>query len=155
MEATDRDQPQTVSVGSAMLTVPEAWSLSSRSENEVVLRSAGSREQATISTIGFERLLSFEEFCSVCAHRVEAEKKGLRDGFIHPDPPVPFQADGGHRMVYIGGDKSTHRVFSAYLLQIESEVLTVYLEGLGIPLTEHSKTFNQLLSTLRRKKRQQ
>ena len=94
METTERNEPQVVSVGSAFLTIPETWSLSSRSENEVVLRSAGGRKQATIGMLRFKRLLSFEEFGSVCAQRVEVEKKALKEGFIHPDR----QQYGGSRV---------------------------------------------------------
>ena len=155
MESAEREGPQIVAIGSALVTFPHTWRVESSFDDRVVVRSANGREQATISIILLKKALTFEEFSVVCARRVEAEKKGMRDGFIHPDPPAPYKAGEGFRLYYAGGDKSTHRVFSAYLLHVESEVLTVYLEGLGIPLTEHSETFKTLLSTLKRRKRSQ
>jgi hypothetical protein len=153
VEPAERDGPQIVAIGSALVTFPHTWRVESRFDDRVVVRSANGREQATIGIISLKKGLTFDEFCVVCARRVEAEKKRMRDGFIHPDPPTPYKAAESFSLYYAGGDKSAHRVFSAYLLYIESEVVTVYLEGLGIPLTEHSETFKALLSTLKRRKR--
>jgi hypothetical protein len=153
VDSTEHGGALSVGLGNALITFPSTWRVDSKSEDGIVVRSANGREQATISVIFFKKAISFDEFCRVCHHRVEAERKSLKDGFIHPDPPVPSEVNGGFRLFYTGGDKSTNRIFSAYLAQIEAEVLTVYLESLGIPLTEHSETFRALLSTLKRRKR--
>ena len=144
-----------IGLGNAQITFPEGWRVDPKSEDEIVARSGSGREQATISVISFSKPIPFEEFCQVCQQRVKVEKESLKDGFIHPDPPTPRDANGGFSLFYTGGERSTHRVFSAYLIQIESQVLTVYLESLGVPLTEHSETFRSLLSTLKRGKRVQ
>ena len=131
MEPTEHSEPISVGIGNALITFPRSWRIDSKSEEGIIARSAS----------------------LMCHQRVEAEKRDLKDGFVHPDSPAPRDASDGFRLFYTGGDKSTHRVFSAYLIQIESQVVTVYLESLGIPLTEHSETFRALLSTLKRRKR--
>jgi hypothetical protein len=153
VEPTEHSEPISVGIGNALITFPRSWRIDSKSEEGIIARSASGRERATISIISFNKPISFDQFSLMCHQRVEAERRGLKDGFVHPDPPAPRDASDGFRLLYTGGDKSTHRVFSAYLIQIESQVVTVYLESLGIPLTEHSETFRALLSTLKRRKR--
>jgi hypothetical protein len=58
----------------------------------------------------------------VCPSRWGREERH-GDGFIHPDLPVPHRVGEGLRLSDSGADKRTHRVFTAYMLQIESEVL--------------------------------
>jgi hypothetical protein len=54
-------------------------------------------------------------------------------------------------MFYSGGVKRTGRIFSGYLSLTKRELVTIYLEGIGVGPKEHLQTFQSFVEGLARK----
>jgi hypothetical protein len=135
-------------IGSAVITAPVGWSDAKKEKDRVVLRSPDGRQQATISIMRFDADVSFDDFKRLCAHRIEAEKGALADGFVQPG--APFEDAGTFGMFFSGGEKRTARVFSGYLTLKQRELITVYVEGIGVAPKDHLASFEALASGLKR-----
>jgi hypothetical protein len=140
---------QHYTIGSADIATPAGWSEVKREEDRLTLRSVDGHQQATISIMRFGADASFEDFKRLCQLRIEAEKKDLSDGFVQAEPPFEIKDKFG--MFYSGGDKKAGRVFSGYLSLTKRELVTVYLEGLGITPKDHLQTFQAFVQGLKRK----
>jgi hypothetical protein len=92
---------------------------------------------------------SFEDFKRLCQLRLEAKKKDSPDCFVQSEPPFDIKRKFG--MFYSGGVKKTGRVFSGYLSLTKRELVTIYLEGLGIAPKDHLQTFQGFVEGLKRK----
>jgi hypothetical protein len=53
-------------------------------------------------------------------------------------------------MFFSGGEKRTGRVFSGYLTLKQRELITVYVEGIGVAPKDHLASFEALASGLKR-----
>jgi hypothetical protein len=136
-------------IGTAVGAVPTGWTEKAKSEERIILRSPDSRQQATISILRFGKDASFEDFKSLCKHRLDAENRELVNGFIKADDP--FNDKGFFGMFFSGGDKKNGRVFSGYLSLVNKELITVYVEGISVAPAENLKTFKAFVTGLKRK----
>jgi hypothetical protein len=140
---------QHLTIGHCELIVPLGWNQISKSDERIVLRRTDGKQQATISVLEFTKDPTFDEFKRICQHRIEAENKELEDGFIQPEEPS--EDHGAYGMLFSGGDRKTGRVFSGYLSLMRKELLTVYVEGLGVTPKENLETFAQFVKGTKRK----
>lgn len=138
-------------IGSATISPPSGWREVKKEEERTVFRSSDDRQQATISLIRFRAVPSFEDFRRLCMLRVQAEKKGAPGAFIEPDVPAPFERQGGYGLFYSGGEKKTGRMFSCYLSSVQKELITVYVEAVGIAPKDHLASFEAFVTGLKRK----
>ena len=138
-------------IGSASIEVPSGWRAVKKEEERLTLRSRDDRQQATISLMRFGVAPSFEDFKRFCTLRVEAEKKDLPDVFIEPDAPRPFEETGSYGMFFSGGEKKAGRIFSGYLTLMKKELITVYVEGVGVAPKDHLASFETFVTGLKRK----
>ena len=136
-------------VGTVVGAAPAGWAEKSRSEERIILRSPDSHQQATVSILSFGKDASFEDFKRLCKHRLEAENRELVDGFIKADDP--FNDKGMFGMFFSGGDRKNGRIFSGYLSLVNKELITVYVEGIGVAPAENLKTFKTFVTGLKRK----
>jgi hypothetical protein len=137
------------SIGSATIEVPKGWSEAKREPERIVLRSADGHQQATVSLMRLNADASFQDFKRLCDHRIEAEKKVVSDGFVQPD--APFKQAGTFGMYFSGGDKKANRAFSGYLTLKKRELITIYVEGMGIAPKDHLESFKKFASGLHSK----
>jgi hypothetical protein len=122
----------------------EGWTETKRNDELIVAGSAGGRQQVTLSTIHFAEDPSLEAFEILCERRLEGERREFEDGFIEGGEP---QAVGdGFVMVYSGGDKDSGRIFSGFLSLKLRELVTVYVESIGMSSEDHLQTFKTLVS---------
>jgi hypothetical protein len=89
---------------------------------------------------------NFDDFKLLCELRFKAERKAMTDGFIEPDTPAPFKDGDKFGMFYSGGEPKSHRLFSGYLLLKQKELLTIYIEGIGVPTSEHVQSFKSFVA---------
>jgi hypothetical protein len=136
-------------IGSADVTAPAGWTAEKREDERLTLKSADAREYATISVMRFGADASFNDFKRLCQLRLEAEKKDSPDCFVQDEPP--FEIKGKFGMFYSGGVKKTGRVFSGYLSLKDRELVTIYIEGLGVAPKDHLQTFQSFVEGLKRK----
>ena len=73
----------------------------------------------------------------------------LEDGFVEAD--APFQNSGSFGMFFFGGDKKVRRTFSGYLFLEKNELITIYVEGVGVAPKEHLLTFQTIVKSLKRR----
>lgn len=97
----------------------------------------------------FNKNLNPEIFRLICKDRLAVERQELRDGTIWPDSPEPLNRGNSLYLFYSGGEKSTGRIFSTYMTFKEKEVLTIYLEGLGVTPDEHGAEFKAMVATVK------
>ena len=137
-------------LGHTSLTLPSGWREIRSSSERMVFASSDGRQQLTVSLMRFGAAVTFEDFRLLCEKRIESERRELADGVIRPDTPNPFENSDGFGMFYSGEDRKGGRLFSGYLSYRDSELVAVYLEGLGVAPTEHLESFKTVVSSLRR-----
>ena len=136
-------------IGTADIVAPAGWSETKKDADRLTLQSSDGRQYATISIMRFGADASFKDFKRLCQLRLEAEKKDSPDCFIQSEPP--FDIKGKFGFFYSGGVKKTGRVFSGHLTLTKRELITIYIEGLGIAPKEHLQTFQSFVEGLARK----
>jgi hypothetical protein len=127
---------------------PTGWRQVKTAPDRIMLRSADNHQQATVSLLHFRGNPSFEDFKRLCDHRIDAEKKELGDGFIQP--AEPFEKSGAFGMFFSGGDPKASRIFSGYLTLQKADLITVYVEGVGVAANEHLDSFRIFVAGLKR-----
>ena len=140
---------QHFSIGSADVAAPAGWSEVKREEERLTLQSSDGREYATVSIMRFGADASFDDFKRLCQLRLDAEKKDSPECFIQAEPP--FEIKNKFGLFYSGGVKKTGRVFSGYLSLTKRELVTIYIEGIGIDPKDHLQTFQSFVQGLNRK----
>lgn len=131
------------SLGSAVIVAPAGWRETKRVEDRLTLASPDAKHQATISVMRFGADASIEDFKLLCQHRLEAEKNDPADVFVRAQPA--FDIKGKFGMFYSGGAKKTGRVFSGYLSLTKRELVTVYIEAVGVDQDAHLQTFQSFV----------
>jgi hypothetical protein len=137
---------QRFQVGSASFFLPFGWQPLKNSQEILTACSADGRQRATISVVHFESEVTFDSFKALCEKRLTIEKQVLAEGHVESDPPVA----GGdtYSLLFSGRDKQNDRVFLGYLSLKHRELITVYVEGVGVSPAEHEKSFTFLLRGL-------
>jgi hypothetical protein len=115
----------------------------------LVLRSENGQLQATITAFDMNAAASLDDFKLICQTRLDAEKQGLEDGFVTPDPPQPFQEGTAFGMYYYGGEKKTGRVFYGYLSMLGNNLTTIYVEGFAVSPEMVGESFTTFVRGLR------
>jgi hypothetical protein len=138
-----------LAIGSAQIAVPTGWRQIAKEPERITLRSQDGRQQATITLLRFASAPRFSEFERICEHRLKAEKEELGDGFLNPSPP--FQDAGSFGMFFSGGDKKIGRLFSGYLSLVKTELIAVYVEGIGLSPKDHLASFQAYVRGLKRR----
>jgi hypothetical protein len=136
------------SLGSAVIAAPAGWRETKRTDERLTLSSPNTKQQATISIMRFGAEPSFDDFKVLYQHRLEAEKKDPADIFLRAEPA--FEIRGKFGMFYSGAAKKTGRVFSGYLSLVKSELLTIYIESVGVEQDVHLQTFQSFVEGLAR-----
>jgi len=65
---------------------------------------------------------------------------------------APTNNQGKFEMIFFGGEKALGRVYSGYLSLARRELVTIYVEGIGIDPAQHVATFQALAKSLERSK---
>jgi hypothetical protein len=140
---------ESVTLGRSAVSIPKGWREEKKEDERITLRSSDGREQATISIMHFGADASFSDFKRLCELRLEAERKPSEDIFVQSDGP--FDQTGTYGMFYSGGEKKMNRVFSGYVTLKNKELITIYIESIGIAPKEHLETFKIFVSGLKTK----
>ena len=149
LSAVAASATENFSFGGCDIIAPTGWHEIKRTNDVLTLRSADGKEQATVSTMNFSSETTFEDFKKLCEKRIAADKQELSDGFVNPSEP--FKSENLFGMFFSGGDKKSGRVFSGYLSFTKNQLVTVYVEGVGVSPENHLATFKKFVSGLKRK----
>lgn len=133
-------------VGRTQVIPPSGWQLLRTEKDSLVFQTKDERQQATVSVMQLNGSATFDEFKHFCEVRLANERKFLTDGFIEPNNPTPFKDGDTFGMFYSGGDRKSGRVFSAYFSLKHGELVTVYVEGLGVPPSDHLRSFKAFVA---------
>src|SRR5262249_35853056 len=136
-----------IAVGKARVLLPAGWRLVEEEAEVRIIRSDDGREQATITVIQFSPNPSFEDFERLCHLRLEAEKREMEDGFVQSDSPFKHGTRFG--LFFSGADRKVGRLFSGYLVQKAEELITIYVEGVGVPPQDHLESFGSFVQGLK------
>ena len=131
----------------ARFDAPEGWSLAVHDAERIVYGNQPHTMQATITKLDFAARPSFEEFEHTCQQRLEAERHMLADGFVQPAGTSPTPK--GFIAMYMGGDRTSGRIFSGCLLLVEATLFTIYVEGAGAEPQELGAAFKAIVSACR------
>lgn len=135
-------------IGNSTITCPTGWIQVEKQEERIAFRAPDGRQQATVSIMHFAVDPSFEDFKKLCTHRIEAEKRGGGD-LVQSD--TPFVDSETYGMYFSGGEVKINRIFSGYLALYKRELLTIYLESMGVAPKDHLETFKFFVAGLKRK----
>jgi hypothetical protein len=141
---------QHFTIANSEIASPAGWHQISKTEDRLVLRSSDQHQQATISVLRLDSDATAEDFRKLCQHRIDAESKELGDGYIQPDESKSLKEGDTFHFSYSGGDKKTGRVFSAYLSLVRRELLTIYVECVGVAPQVHLDSFKVFVDSLKR-----
>jgi hypothetical protein len=133
-------------IGNSQVVAPEGWTLLSQSNDKVVLCSSRD-QQATISLIHFEADVSFDQFKTLCDIHVRSANKVVTDGFVEPESPFPDRGTFG--MCFYGGDRSCGRVFFGYLSLAQRDLVTMFVEGVGVDPETHARDCQAVVKGLK------
>jgi hypothetical protein len=136
-----------VKLGNAEIKVPARWRTIVDDKERINILSADERQQATVSIQRFDSRATFEDFKRLCEIRQKAEKADVPDVLISAEEPF---VDGGiFKMSYSGNEKAMGRLFSGYLTLKDKELITVYVESIGVDSKKHSQTFEEFVKGLK------
>jgi hypothetical protein len=127
-----------VEIGRADVYLPNGWQLLKRSEDVVVARSPNG-QQATVSLLRANSEISFDAFKRLCDIRRDLEKQGCTEGFSDAKPP--FVERNAFHLLFFGEDKQNSRLFSGHLSSAQQELVTIYVEGVGVDPRDHLPSF--------------
>lgn len=136
-----------VRLGNAEIPVPAGWKKIVDDKDRINILSPDERQQATISIMRSESSSTFEAFRRICEHRLKAEKAEAPEVSITADEP--FVDAGRFGMFFSGNEKEMGRLFSGYLTQKDKEVITLYVESIGVDSKKHSQTFEAFVKGLK------
>lgn len=131
----------------AAFAAPEGWSLAVHDAERIVYRNDPHTMQATITKLDFAARPSFDEFERTCQQRLEAERHMLADGFVQAAGTSPTPK--GFIAMYMGGDRTSGRIFSGCLLLVDATLFTIYVEGAGAEPQELGAAFKTIVSACR------
>jgi len=132
-------------IGNSSIVPPDGWRFVSQEDDRLVFRT--DKQQATIGLVRFDKEVTSEEFKILCDIRVKGEKKFLKDGYVELEPQFRDRDILGS--FFYGADKSSGRVFFGYLCSASKEVVTMYVEGIGVDPVAHGADFRAFVKALR------
>ena len=149
--STSASPQQTYAVGNISIMLPAGWQLVESSEDKLVFRTKDNHQHATITVMHFGVSANFEDFKLLCEARFKAERMAITDGYIEPDTPAPVKDGDTFWMFYSGGERKSHRLFTGYLSLKQKELLTIYIEGIGVPMSDLVQSFKAFLDGAKRR----
>jgi hypothetical protein len=138
-----------VTLGNATCSIPQGWKKTNETDDRLTFSSPDGRQQATITLMRFDLRPSFPDFERICSTRYQAEKAGLSDLSLEPQTPAPRNEGGRYRMAFSGTEKSNDRIFSGLLSLKDSELVSIYVEGLAVDPATNLTSFKEIVSTLK------
>ena len=136
-------------LGNAAFSAPPGWKQIDGTDERSTFASPDGCQQVTISILRLTKAPSFDDFEQLCAQRYDAEKNGVKDLVLIPKDPAPRHKDGKFFMVFSGEENPRGRVFSGFLWIKGTNLVTVYVEGIGVSADRNSDSFHEILRTLR------
>lgn len=133
-----------LTVTAATLRLPAEWRVLSRTTNRAVAESSSRDQRVTLSTLQVEARASIQVLQKLVHHRIEAEKSAAPDVFVEPEEP--FRDGSQYVTFFSGGERSTGRLFSCYMVLTESTLTTVYLESIALDAKQHLSDFQSLVN---------
>jgi hypothetical protein len=137
-----------VKIGNAQISVPAGWHKSHSESERIHFNTEVERQQATISLMTFSGKPNFADFKRICSHRLEAEKADAPNISLMQEEP--FEDAGTFGMFYSGEEPGSGRLFSGYITQKGSEVITIYVEIIGVDSKKHFQAFQDVVKGLKR-----
>lgn len=135
-------------IGNAAITAPSGWRKLTTEQELIRFASTDDRQQATISLMSFGAKPTFADFKRICSHRLEAEKTDAPNISLQQDEP--FEDAGTFGMFFSGKEPESGRLFSGYLTQKDSEIITIYVESVGVDSKKHFQSFQDFVKGLKR-----
>jgi len=83
-----------------------------------------------VSLLRFSSEIDFDDFKRLCDKRLDIEKQGFTEGFLDAKPP--FVDGKTFNLFFSGEDKRKARLFLGHLSFVHQELLTIYVEGVGV-----------------------
>jgi hypothetical protein len=137
-----------VKLGNTTITAPAGWRKTNREQEKINFTSTDERQQATISLMTFGAKPSFADFKRICSHRLEAEKAEAPSISLHQNEA--FEDAGTFGMFFSGEEPESGRLFSGYLTQKDKEIITIYVESIGVDSKKHLQAFQDFVKGLKR-----
>jgi hypothetical protein len=137
-----------VKIGKAAIAAPSGWIKLTTEQEQITFASPDHRQQATISLMTFKAKPTFEEFKRICAHRLEAEKADAPSISLQPDEA--FEDAETFGMFFSGKEPGSGRLFSGYITQKDAEIITIYVESIGVDSKRHFQSFQDFVKGLKR-----
>jgi hypothetical protein len=138
-----------LTLGSATFSIPQGWKQIDGTDDRLTFAAPDGRQQATVSVMRFEATPSFQDFELICTHRYEAEKTGLSDLNLTPTNPAPRDEGAKFTMTFSGKENPSGRIFSGLLSLKGKELVTIYLEGMGVDSKTNIDSFKEFLASLK------
>ena len=136
-------------VGSVTFSIPQGWSQIDQGDDHLTFGAPDGHQRATVSVLHCGKTPSFEDFKALCDHRYDSEKNGLKDLVLIPGAPAPRNDDGKFTMTFSGEENPTTRVFSGFLWIKDTDLVTVYVEGIRIATERNSESFKLIVNSLK------
>ncbi len=136
-------------LGSVTFSVPQGWSQIDAADDHLTFGTPEGRQRATVSIMHCGKAPSFPEFQLLCSHRYDTEKDGIKDLVLIPKDPDPKSADGQFTMHFSGEENPRTRVFAGFLWVKGQDLITVYVEGIGVPAERNSDSFHEIVKSLK------
>ncbi len=136
-----------VKMGNAEIPVPTGWKRIVDDRERINLLSPDERQQATISVMNFDSVSTFEDFKRACEHRLKAERTEASEVSITADEPFVDADKFG--MYFSGTEKAMGRSFSGYLVQKDKQLITIYVESIGLDSKVHLQAFERFVKGLK------
>jgi hypothetical protein len=136
-------------LGNASFSVPPGWTQVDSSDTRSTYASPDGRQQLTISTLHLAKAPSFEDFELLCQHRYAAERNGVKDLVLIPPEPIPHNDKGDFTLTFSGEENPRSRVFDGFLWIKGDQLITIYVEGIGVAADRNSDAFHEIVKSLR------
>ena len=137
-----------VKIGNATIAAPDGWHKVNAEQERITFASKDDRQQTTISVMTFGAKQTFAEFKRICSLRLEAEKADARSISLTQDEP--FEDSGTFGMFFSGKEPESGRLFSGYITQKDTEIVTIYVESIDVDSKRHFESFQDFVKGLKR-----
>ncbi len=91
---------------------------------------------------------TFDDFKAICTARLDAERADAPTVSLNAEQP--FEDAGIYGMFFSGKEGQSDRLFSGYISANGKEVITIYIESIGVDPKDHRQTFEAFVRGLKR-----
>jgi hypothetical protein len=118
------------------------WRELQREAARVTFEREGQPERVTLSKLELAKTPTLAEFEKLCQHRLDAERSVLQgDDNLQISPPADDLT-----MFFSGTESAAARLFSGFLFVSGQALITVYVEGVGVPPRQHLDSFRAVVT---------